>query len=218
MSTLYDTLGVPKSATAEEIKLAYRKLARDSHPDANPEDSGAEERFKEISHAYDVLGDSEKRAAYDAQQANPFGRAGGGTTAGGPGGFGGAGFDMSDLFDAFGDRFGGAATKPGGQRTSGDDISVDVRISFDQAMRGAQVAVKVDKRETCDQCRGTGAKPGSDTLCVMSAAVAAPSVGARSVPGAATLSSLCRPRARDRRSVSDPVKASAANRSASATT
>lgn len=161
MSTLYDTLGVPKSATSDEIKSAYRKLARENHPDANPDDAGAEERFKEISHAYDVLGDTDKRASYDAQQSNPFGPG----AAGPAEGFGGAGFDMSDLFDAFGDRFGGANNRTR-QPTKGDDINVEVRITFEQAMQGAQVAVKVDKRETCDQCRGTGAKPGSDTsLC-----------------------------------------------------
>jgi molecular chaperone DnaJ len=158
LKNLYETLGVPQSATHDEIRRAYRKLARESHPDANPDDAGAEERFKEISHAYDVLGDPEKRAQYDAERANPFARAGAGRTAGPT-----PSFDMSDLFEVFGDRFG-----PGRDQSpsSGQDITVEVRITFEQAMRGATVAVSVDKRETCGQCRGSGARPGSDTtLC-----------------------------------------------------
>jgi len=160
VKSLYDSLGVPQSATHEEIRSAYRKLARENHPDANPGDAGAEERFKEISHAYDVLGDPEKRAQYDAERANPFARAGAG--AGGAAGPS-ATFDMSDLFEVFGDRFG-----PGRDQAPahGEDITVEVRITFEQAMQGATVAVSVDKRETCSRCRGSGARPGSDTtLC-----------------------------------------------------
>jgi molecular chaperone DnaJ len=158
LTDLYETLGVSKSATQDEVKAAYRKLARESHPDANPDDPKAEERFKEISHAYDVLGDTDKRAAYDAQRANPFAKAGGGPG----GGFSGT-FDMSDLFEAFGDRFGQG---PGGAPARGEDIQVEVRISFDQAMHGAQVPIAVDKREACSQCRGSGAQPGSESsLC-----------------------------------------------------
>ena len=155
MSDLYETLGVAKSATHDEIRTAYRKLARESHPDANPDDADAEERFKSISHAYDVLGDPEKRAQYDAERANPFARAGMGGQA--------TQFDMSDLFEVFGDRFGGGrASAP----MRGEDITVEVRITFDQAMQGATVAVSVDKLEACGQCRGTGARPGSETaLC-----------------------------------------------------
>lgn len=158
MKNLYETLGVPVSATHDEIRSAYRNLARENHPDANPDDTGAEERFKEISHAYDILGDAEKRAQYDAERANPFARAGAGGAAGPT-----PTFDMSDLFEAFGDRFGTGRDQPAAR---GEDITVEVRITFEQAMQGATVAVSVDKRETCGQCRGSGAKPGSDTtLC-----------------------------------------------------
>lgn len=156
MSDPYATLGVSKSATQDEIRRAYRKLARENHPDANPDDPGAEERFKEISQAYDVLGDEERRAAHDAHVANPFANPG-------TGGFSGT-FDMSDLFDAFGDRFGHG--RSAGPPTKGDDITVEVSIAFDQAMSGAQVPIAVDKREACAQCRGSGAEPGSGTsLC-----------------------------------------------------
>lgn len=161
---LYDTLGVTKSATQDEIKSAYRKLAREHHPDANPGDAAAEDRFKEISQAYDVLGDPEKRSRYDAERANPFARAGGGGGTG-PDGFA-PDFDISDLFGAMGGMFRNRGRGPGAGPQRGEDIQVEVGISFDQAMSGAQVPIAVDKREVCSQCQGSGARPGSgSSLC-----------------------------------------------------
>jgi molecular chaperone DnaJ len=171
---LYETLGVSKTATADEIRKAYRALARKHHPDANPDDPKAEERFKEISHAHDVLSDSEKRKEYDAQ-ASMFSqgfRPGGGGTAGGDGGFGGFG-DFADLFGSIfrnrgnaGGPGGAAGAPPRSPGVRGADVEVEVNISFDQAMAGLQLPISVDKRETCATCRGSGAKAGtSPRLC-----------------------------------------------------
>jgi molecular chaperone DnaJ len=168
----YKTLGVDKKATAEEIKKAYRKLARKYHPDTNPDDKNAEERFKEISQAHDVLGDPEKRKQYDTN-SGAFAAGGG---AGGPGsGFGGFGnfdFDASSMGDILSNLFGGGSgpTHPGGARGGGRqrarpergaDLEAQVSISFDQAVRGAQVPLQVPMQATCDTCHGTGAKPGT---------------------------------------------------------
>lgn len=170
MADLYATLGVRPSATDDEIRTAYRKLARKHHPDANPDDPSAEDRFKEISHAYDVLSDARKRREYDAARTafGPGGRPGTGTGAGGPaGGFGGAGF--GDFADLFGSIFKKGGQGPGQDRAAarrGGDIEVDVSLSFDQALRGAQVPVTVDRREPCETCKGSGAKTGtSPRLC-----------------------------------------------------
>ena len=162
MKDLYSVLGVPTTADADAIKAAYRKLARENHPDANPGDAAAEERFKEISHAYDVLGDDEKRAAYDAERANPFARAAGGPRAGGAGGpFGNIDIDLGDLFGSVFNR-GGGASRP----ARGADIQTEVTISFEQAMEGATVPIALDKRDPCATCRGSGARPGtSSSLC-----------------------------------------------------
>jgi molecular chaperone DnaJ len=161
----YKTLGVDKKATPEEIKKAYRKLARSYHPDRNPDDKQAEARFKEISQANDVLSDPEKRKQYDSG-TGPF------TTGGGPGGgFGGFGnfdFDASSMGDILSNLFGGGSgpTRPGarGQRQRperGADLETQVSISFDQAVAGAQVPLQVPMHTTCNTCRGTGAKPGT---------------------------------------------------------
>ena len=160
----YKTLGVDKKASDEEIKKAYRKLARQWHPDRNPDDAAAEERFKEIQEAYGILSDPEKRKQYDA---------GGGIL----GGFGGGGFDpgafrggVSNIGDILSDLFGGApgggfAGGAGGARTRGGergrDREVEVHLSFDQAMKGAQIPVTVEMSAPCPTCRGTGARPGS---------------------------------------------------------
>jgi molecular chaperone DnaJ len=158
----YKALGVDKKASDEEIKKAYRKLAREHHPDANHGDEKSEERFKEIQEAYSILSDPEKRKAYDSG-GGVFG--GGGFDPGsfrtGTGGFGGFGDILSDLFGGAGGR-GGAAQRP----ERGRDLETEVHISFDQAMEGAQVPVTVPLSAPCPTCRGTGAKPGTQpTIC-----------------------------------------------------
>jgi molecular chaperone DnaJ len=159
----YKALGVDRKASAEEIKKAYRKLAREYHPDRNPGDEGAEERFKEIQEAYSILSDPDKRKQYDA---------GGGIFGGGfdPGSFrtggnfnfgGGIGDILSDLFNQGGGRAGGRA-----RPEQGRDLETEVHISFEQAMEGAQIPVSVPLSAPCTTCRGTGAKPGtSPTVC-----------------------------------------------------
>jgi molecular chaperone DnaJ len=167
----YKTLGVDKKATPEEIKKAYRKLARKYHPDTNPDDKDAEARFKEISQAHDVLGDPEKRKQYDSG-SGPF--ATGAGPGGGFGGFGNFDFDASSMGDILSNLFGGAGGAGAGGRTGrqrarperGADLEAQVSISFDQAVRGAQVPLQVPMQATCDTCRGTGAKPGTTpTVC-----------------------------------------------------
>src|SRR5215218_9929549 len=150
----YEVLGVDKKATDDEIKKAYRKLARDYHPDRNPDDAAAEERFKEVQGAYDTLSDPEKRKQYDA----------GGMFAGFGGRGQGGGF-TSDLGDIFSSIFGRRG--PTGRETiRGRDLETEVQLSFDQAMQGAEVSVTVPKQSTCANCGGNGARPGtSPTVC-----------------------------------------------------
>lgn len=159
MRDLYEVLGVAHDASADEIKKAYRELARRNHPDANPDDPKAEERFKEISAAYDTLSDPDKRKAYDQ-----FG-ASGGMGAGGfdPTAFRNfaqdRGFDISDLFgDLFGRRRGRA------RQRRGVDLETRVTLSFDDSLRGARVTVPVDKDVACRDCAGTGAAPGTQRV------------------------------------------------------
>jgi molecular chaperone DnaJ len=161
----YKTLGVDKKASAEEIKKAYRKLARQYHPDRNPDDKNAEARFKEISQAHDVLGDPDKRKQYDSG-TGPFT-----TGAGADGGFGGFGnfdFDASSMGDILSNLFGGSTsgrrvrTKPRAEK--GADLEAQVSITFDQAVAGAQVPLQVPMHATCETCRGTGAKPGTTPI------------------------------------------------------
>ena len=152
--SLYESLGVPKTASADEIKKAYRKLVRQYHPDKNPGDDAAEARFKEVQAAYDVLSDPEKRQQYD-RLGSANGRPGGGraTTVD----FGD--FDLGDIFGGlFGGR-GGAQPQQRGQR--GDDVEVDVRISFEDSLRGLQTTVPVELELACHTCHGTGAAPGT---------------------------------------------------------
>ncbi len=161
MKNPYEVLGVPKNAPQDEVKKAYRKLARRYHPDKNPEDAEAEARFKEVQGAYDVIGDPEKRKQYDT-----FG------SANGRGGQGGGfawnpseGFDFGDLGnlgDLFGGLFGGGArggAEPRGQR--GNDVEVQVSLSFDDALNGVETKIPVALELACHVCHGSGAKPGT---------------------------------------------------------
>src|ERR1700734_111997 len=156
----YKTLGVDKKATPEEIKKAYRKLARKYHPDRNPDDKDAEAKFKEISQAHDVLGDPEKRKQYDSG-SGPF--ATGAGPGGGFGGFGNFDFDASSMGDILSNLFGGASGGSGRgarQRTRaerGNDLEAQVSISFDQAVSGAQVPLQIPMQARCETCHGTGA-------------------------------------------------------------
>jgi molecular chaperone DnaJ len=161
----YDTLGVKKGASADEIKKAYRKLARQYHPDTNQGDKGAEERFKQVQNAYDVLSDDEKRKSYDR-----FGSANG-RGAPGPGGvnvdlgdFDWSG-NLGDIFGGrFGDIFGGAGNARGRGRPQpvrGADVETEVRLSFEDSLRGAEAKVPVELAVACSQCGGTGAEPGT---------------------------------------------------------
>lgn len=161
----YDTLGVSKTASAEEIKSAYRKLAKKYHPDLNPNDEVAASKFKEINEAYEVLGDEQKRKNYDqfgSADGNPFG-------AGGFGGFGQGGFSGSFSSDDFGDfgsifdnifgAFGGGSSRTKSQRTvAGEDINLRINLTFMEACTGCSKAINVSRIETCDHCGGTGAR------------------------------------------------------------
>jgi molecular chaperone DnaJ len=154
----YKALGVDRKASDEEIKKAYRKLARKHHPDANPGDASAEERFKEVQEAYSILSDPQKRREYDAG-GRIFGGGGfdpGAFRGGGGGGFAGnVGDILSDIFG--GGRAGGGPPPP----ERGRDLETDVHVSFEQAMEGAQVPVSVALAAPCPTCKGTGAKPGT---------------------------------------------------------
>ena len=149
----YDVLGVSRNVDEPELKKAYRRHAMKYHPDRNEGDTKAEEKFKEVKEAYDVLSDSQKRAAYDQ-----FGHAGVDTSAAGPGGFSGAGF--GDVFgDIFGDIFGGGQ---GGARTHrGVDLRYNLELTLEQAVSGTTVKIRVPKMVACEICNGSGAKRGS---------------------------------------------------------
>ncbi|MFI5522294.1 molecular chaperone DnaJ [Streptomyces platensis] len=174
----YKVLGVPKDATEAEIKKAYRKLAREFHPDANKGDAKAEERFKEISEANDVLGDAKRRKEYD-EARTLFGNGG---YRPGPGGGGSFNFDLGDLFGGsqgqgggggfgggLGDVFGGLFNRGGaGARTHarrGQDIESEVTLSFTEAVDGATVPLRMSSQAPCKACSGTGDKNGTPRVC-----------------------------------------------------
>ncbi|MBO7261707.1 MAG: molecular chaperone DnaJ [Alistipes sp.] len=167
----YEVLGVERNADAETIKKAYRKAAIKFHPDKNPGDKEAEEKFKEAAEAYDVLSNDDKRARYDR-----FGHAGMGGAAGGGGfsGFSGGGFSMEDIFEQFGDIFGGAFGGGfGGGRSSrsrtvnrGSDIRITVKLTLQEVAEGVTKKLKINKTVACDKCGGSGAKDSSSyTTC-----------------------------------------------------
>jgi molecular chaperone DnaJ len=151
----YEVLGVSKSASQDEIKKAYRELARKWHPDRNPDDAKAEERFKEVQQAYDALSDPEKRKQYDAGGRFAGFGAGGFPGGGAPGG--GFASDLGDIFSSFFGR----GRQQGTRAQRGRDLETEVRLSFDQAMQGAQIAVSVPTTGECPTCLGNGAKPGT---------------------------------------------------------
>ncbi len=162
----YEVLGVSKSASKDEIKKAYRKMALKYHPDKNPGDHTAEDKFKEAAEAYEVLSDDNKRARYDQ-----FGHAGMNGGSGGFGGFGGGGMTMEDIFSQFGDIFGGHFGSSfggfgGGGRSSrrvnkGSDLRVKVKLTLQEVANGVEKKIKVNKYVNCQACSGTGAANGS---------------------------------------------------------
>ncbi|MDR2611276.1 MAG: molecular chaperone DnaJ [Clostridiales Family XIII bacterium] len=167
----YEILGLKKGATEDEIKKAFRKKAMEYHPDKNPGDKSAEEKFKEVNEAYGILSDKEKKDLYDK-----FGHAGvdpnAGFGAGGAGGFGGGGvgFDFGDLGDIFGSFFGGGAGRSSARRRNaprkGQDLQVALNIKFEEAAFGTKKKVKLRKNVECPSCNGTGAENGTaKTVC-----------------------------------------------------
>ena len=170
----YKVLGVDKGAAADEIKKKYRKLARELHPDKNPGDAKAEERFKEVSEAYDVLSDDKKRAEYDEARTlfASGGGFGGGGGYGGPGGFGGGTtYDFGDVFGAdeggLGDILGNIFSRGrgGGRRPQaprrGQDVESEITLGFTDALDGATIPLRLASDAACDSCKGTGARAGT---------------------------------------------------------
>lgn len=168
----YDILGVSKGSSADEIKKAYRKLAIKFHPDKNPDDKSAEDKFKEAAEAYEILSNPEKKQRYDQ-----YGHAGVGAASGGGGGYGGGGMNMDDIFSQFGDIFGGGGgggspfdsffgggqqQSRGGRRVAkGSNLRIKVKLTLEEIANGAEKKIKVNKQVTCKTCDGTGAKDRS---------------------------------------------------------
>ncbi|UCD30833.1 MAG: molecular chaperone DnaJ, partial [Desulfobacterales bacterium] len=155
----YEVLGLSRNASEAEIKKAFKRLAMKHHPDRNPDDEGAVEKFKEAKEAYEVLADAQKRAAYDQ-----FGHAGvEGAGMGGPGGFGG-GASFSDIFgDVFGDIFGGGrgGARGGSRAYRGDDLQYNLELSLEEAVAGTKVDIRIPTHVKCEECDGSGAKQGT---------------------------------------------------------
>ena len=162
----YQTLGVDKNASDDELKKAYRKLALKYHPDRNPGNKEAEEKFKQVSEAYAVLSDAEKRRQYDAVGHDAY-------TSQGAGGFGGGGFNAQDIFSQFfgggfggggfdfGDLFGGGRHANPNAPAEGESLRYDLTLTFDEAMNGVQKEIKIKRLVKCDSCGGSGCEPGT---------------------------------------------------------
>ena len=162
----YEVLGVSKSATQEEIKKAYRKVAMQHHPDRNPGDKASEEKFKEAAEAYEILNDTDKKSQYDRFGHNAFSNG-----RGGGGGFSGGGMNMDDIFSQFGDIFGdegfgsffggGNGRRGAGSRgigTRGSNLRVKLKMNYEEIAKGANKTIKVKKHVKCTTCQGSGAK------------------------------------------------------------
>jgi molecular chaperone DnaJ len=153
----YEVLGVPRDADAAALKTAYRKLAHQYHPDKNQGDAAAEERFKELTEAYAVLSDDEKRARYDR-----FGHAGGAAAGGDPFGFGMGGASINDIFgDIFGEVFGGGGGRRARQRTRGEDYRYHLELTLEEAAFGVTKRLRIPRPTPCQACHGSGAKAGT---------------------------------------------------------
>lgn len=169
---LYAVLGVPKTATEDEIKKAYRKLAKKYHPDLHPGDKEAEAKFKEVNDAYEVLGDAQKRSNYDqfgtADPSAGFGGFGGASGFSGFSGFNGSGFEFTGGFgginDIFEEFFGGGSSRGNSGPQRGATISTSVDISFEEAAQGVTKEIEIERLEKCGTCKGSGAKPGTSVM------------------------------------------------------
>ena len=163
----YEVLGIDRNASASEIKKAYRKLAKKYHPDTNPGDKEAEAKFKEVTEAYEILSDSEKKAQYDQYGHAAFEQGAGGFNGGGFGGFDFGG-DMGDIFgDIFGDFFGGGRSAYGRSSNGpmrGANLRTGVRITFEEAIFGCEKEIELTLKDECPKCHGTGAKPGTSPV------------------------------------------------------
>lgn len=200
----YEVLGIQKGATDSEIKKAYRKLAKQYHPDTNPDNKEAEAKFKEATEAYEILSDEEKRSAYDRYGHSAFDQMGGGA-----GGFNGGGFDfdMDDIFGSvFGDMFGGG----GGRRRPrgpmpGADIKQTIQLDFSEAAFGVEKEIQINTSETCKTCNGTKSKPGSSaTTCTKCGGTGQVRVTQRTILGAMQTVQTCDTCHGDGKIVKDP--------------